>query len=52
MRRGAVTVMGKRGDGGKPRSFVEEIKQSQFMRKLLMAPVSKDTGEFKMGLYW
>lgn len=52
MRRGGVTVMGKRGDGGTPCCFVEEMKESQFMKKLLKAPASKNIGEFKIDLYW
>lgn len=40
--------MGERGDRGMPHSFVEEMKQSQFMRKLLMAPASEDIGEYKI----
>ncbi|TWW63580.1 Zinc-binding protein A33 [Takifugu flavidus] len=42
MRRGGGPVTGKRGDGGNPCAFVEEMKQSKSMKKLT-APASKDS---------
>lgn len=51
MRRGGGTVGGKRGDRGNPCPFVEDMKQSKSMKKLIV-PASKDSGEIQIGLDW